>query len=94
MSRRRPDPLDPPDAPPGGWGPDDEPTLADLKHGARQTAERQHGHELGPWSEDPTTASASCLKCAHVVAVNADPAPNGIQVSGRAVAVDCPHKEP
>lgn len=91
--RRRPDPLDPPDEPPTGWG-DKDSDLGDLKSGARTTAERVRGHNLGPWSDGDRRSAADCQRCGAGVSVCPNPLPNGIPVSGQAVAVDCPEAEP
>lgn len=59
-----------------------------LKLEARQAAEFR-GHILGPWSGTAGTDLAYCKTCRCQVAVTPEPAPNSIDIGGRAVAVDC-----
>ena len=59
-----------------------------LKAEARQAAEFR-GHILGPWSGTAGTDLAYCKTCRCQVAVTPEPAPNGIDIGGRAVAIDC-----
>lgn len=52
------------------------------------------GHKLGPWSshvgDDGRRAFVSrCLRCKKGVWVTPDPAPNGIETGGEAVALGC-----
>lgn len=49
------------------------------------------GHVLGTWHDYESSRSmATCQKCECAVWVDAHPAPNGIDVSGSAVAINCP----
>lgn len=59
-----------------------------LKLEARQATEFR-GHILGPWSGTAGTDLAYCKTCRCQVAVTPEPAPNGIDIGGRAVAVNC-----
>lgn len=70
--------------------------LDSLEAEARQAAVRR-GHDLSHWREDreqPARASAqaSCLKpdCTAWVQVQVAPPPNGIDIGGPAVALNCP----
>lgn len=47
------------------------------------------GHILGPWSGTAGTDLAYCKTCRCQVAVTPEPAPNGIDIGGQAVAIDC-----
>lgn len=48
------------------------------------------GHKVCRFvSLSPTRSVASCLKCDSEVYVNASPAPNEIDLSGQALALDC-----
>ncbi len=69
--------------------------LAKLKRQAISSAEF-HGHRLGPWKSNliftaPKRAVelAICIRCGEWVQVDTCPPPNGIDVGGTAVAVDC-----
>lgn len=61
-------------------------------------AAKQRGHRLGKWKAGarPTEQQADCTTdgCDAWVAVDSSPLPNGINIGGPAVAVDCPAKEP
>ncbi len=61
-----------------------------LKVEAGRAAQRRN-HQLGPWSDlDNEKAAAVCEVCGKEAYVDGKPAPNGIDVSGEAVALDCP----
>ena len=69
--------------------------LAKLKHQAESSAEFR-GHLLGPWKSNlifPTSKRsvelAICVDCGEWVEVDTCPLPNGIEVGGTAVAVEC-----
>jgi hypothetical protein len=50
------------------------------------------GHTLGPWEPDAywkDTRHAECTKCGRGVWVDPSPAPNGIDIHGEAVALNC-----
>ena len=66
-----------------------------LKEKAERSAEI-HGHLLGPWKPNlifPTRTRAVelsiCIYCGEWAEVDTSPLPNGIDVSGTAVAVEC-----
>ena len=59
-----------------------------LKSEAEQSAAFR-GHILGPWSGTAGTDVAYCKTCRCQVAVTPEPPPNGIDIGGRAVAIDC-----
>jgi len=60
-----------------------------LKADARATA-TWRGHDLFRFETlSNTTACAMCKKCGMEVFVDANPAPNGIDISGQAVALTC-----
>lgn len=66
-----------------------------LKEKAERSAE-YHGHTLGPWKPNlifPTTSRtvelSMCIYCGEWAEVDTCPLPNGINVGGTAVAVDC-----
>jgi hypothetical protein len=48
-------------------------------------------HTLGMWDTDPLEEKASneCIDCGMAVFVDTNPPPNGIDVSGQAVALQC-----
>lgn len=56
-----------------------------------ERAANDRGHRLKAWSENVmgTTASSACLRCHRLVHVDASPPPNGIDIAGEAVALDC-----
>lgn len=62
---------------------------------ARETA-LWRGHDLGRFEHREGCATATCRRCGALVTVNPAPPPNGIDVMGRAVAVNCgdPHSDP
>jgi hypothetical protein len=62
--------------------------LANLKRQARISAHHR-GHELGEWIDADISAVAYCEHCQQWAYVDAQPAPNGIDISGPAVAVNC-----
>jgi hypothetical protein len=69
--------------------------LKKLKRQAKSSAEF-HGHTLGPWKSNlifPTRTRAVelsiCIHCGEWVAVDTRPLPNGINVGGTAVAMEC-----
>lgn len=48
------------------------------------------GHNLVKWEyPTPTKAVNYCSKCGHYVAVNLKPPPNGIDIGGECVALNC-----
>lgn len=57
------------------------------------SAAQNRGHDLGEWGPgsewDPDASRADCRRCGMSVFVDVSPAPNGIDVSGEAVALDC-----
>jgi hypothetical protein len=64
-----------------------------LKAQARMFAENR-GHEMGKFTSlvntpQRHTAEATCLHCGKTAHVDDNPPPNGINVSGEAVAVQC-----
>lgn len=66
--------------------------LSTLKKKAQQaTAWRGHRMKWGPVYGTPTTQSqnAECRDCAAVVSIHEMPAPNGIDIGGSAVAINC-----
>jgi hypothetical protein len=54
-------------------------------------ATRFRGHEMMPWQHlgDGSSATTECKHCKASVTVDVKPAPNGIDIAGRAVAVEC-----
>lgn len=67
-----------------------------LRQEARLTAVRR-GHELGRFSALAGTnntwnihSTAKCSRCYATVSVYPNPAPNGIDIAGLAVAANCP----
>ncbi len=46
----------------------------------------------GQWVPIPTRAESVCVNCAHDVSVDVNPPPNGVAVSGPAVAVKCEYR--
>ena len=63
-----------------------------LKEEAKQSIEFR-GHILGPWSGTAGTEVAYCKTCRCQVAICDNPPPNGIDIGGRAVAVDCTYQQ-
>jgi hypothetical protein len=64
-------------------------TLERLVRSARETA-TERGHDLPRFRHyAPGKAWAQCRRCGAQVTVNPAPPPNGIDVMGRAVAVNC-----
>lgn len=65
-----------------------------LKSEAREAAHKR-GHQLKPFLRDPLkdtsrkVYSTVCLNCEMGVVVNDRPAPNDIDISGEAVALNC-----
>lgn len=64
--------------------------LTKLKHSAKKTAEFWRRHQLERWSTFDGMAWTQCKVCTANVRVIVKPMPNEINVSGRAVAVNCP----
>jgi hypothetical protein len=61
-----------------------------LKVRAAQVATARN-HRLGMWTDyDDRRAFALCIICGMEAYVDAKPAPNGIDISGEAVALNCP----
>ena len=72
-------------------------TLAQLKKEGHRSA-KMRGHTLGRWKPTSTNrqdraAYATCLRCERVVYVSTHPPPNGIDLGGDAVAMNCRDKE-
>lgn len=65
-------------------------TIERLKAEAREAATRR-GHSLGRFRRGrfDHTAFALCTRCACGAYVDAHPLPNGIDISGEAVAIGC-----
>lgn len=67
-------------------------TVQRLAKSADQSA-RSRGHILKSWrwqgTNDRMTGEAYC-QCGCVAMVDTKPAPNGIEISGEAVAITCP----
>lgn len=66
-----------------------------LKQEARESAEYR-GHTLGEWQKDaywPAVWHNSCTRCGRAVRIDKNPMPNGIDVSGEAVALNCEESE-
>jgi hypothetical protein len=63
------------------------------RHAARSAGWR--GHRLGAWQVDGTgrCSVALCLDCSMGAYVDTAPPPNGIDISGKAVALNCTGKE-
>ena len=52
------------------------------------------GHKLKRWGRiSDTLYRAACSVCGMEVDVNTNPPPNGIDISGEAIALDCPTGE-
>jgi hypothetical protein len=48
------------------------------------------GHKLGKWIfHDGNTAETTCMNCGKWIQVESNPAPNGIDIGGPAVALNC-----
>jgi hypothetical protein len=70
-------------------------TAGKLARQATRAAEFR-GHRLGAWlwhdfAGDKRTGFAQCLDCKREAYVATHPAPNGIDISGEAVALGCDH---
>ncbi len=67
------------------------PYLEVLKESAVEGAEWR-GHKMGPWRlwDFWDTPFCQCQICGAVVQVDGNPLPNGIDISGHAVALNCP----
>ena len=63
-------------------------SLVRLMHEANASA-IWRGHVLGTWTGDGPRVIAECTRCGRTAHVDAEPAPNGIDVGGEAVAVGC-----
>jgi len=65
-------------------------TLKDLKKEAMRSATFR-GHAMGTWIDnaDLQSSQCSCTVCDAGAYVDTDPAPNSIDIHGRAVAVNC-----
>lgn len=69
--------------------------LDHLMNEAREAAQNR-GHTLGPFAPGEFWRErryADCTECGMGVAVDPDPPPNGIDISGSAVALNCTGKE-
>lgn len=65
--------------------------LQRLKAEARGAA-RFRGHTLTPWRPDsywPTVQNAQCTCCGRGARIDTNPPPNGVDISGEAVALNC-----
>jgi hypothetical protein len=65
--------------------------LTRLSRDARAAC-KWRGHDMRPFHPIPYWANvrtSECRKCGMQVAIDADPAPNGIDIGGEAVALDC-----
>lgn len=61
-----------------------------LKRRAESSAVSFRGHRLGYWRNvGNTSAFATCLDCGASAHVCTNPPPNGIDISGSAVALNC-----
>ena len=65
--------------------------LVTLRRVARMVA-KQRGHDLAPFKVHEHRAGTECRRCGATVAVTDQPAPNDIDISGSAVAVNCGDK--
>jgi hypothetical protein len=70
-------------------------TLLGLKRSAT-AATTWRGHKMEPWTAtgSKTRAYRSCRLCGAWVGVNVSPPPNGIEIGGSAVALNCPRVKP
>lgn len=65
--------------------------LVKAKREARKAA-KWRGHDMGKFIPNhywPYQATATCKTCGKTVTADGDPAPNGIDVGGEAVALSC-----
>ena len=64
----------------------------ELEQPARQSAELR-GHKLSDFATGygsrKTFSEAYCVKCSMVVGVDVRPQPNGIEIGGTAIALNC-----
>lgn len=67
--------------------------LSELKREATESAEWR-GHKIvwsAPYhSERTSVQNATCCDCGAEVQINTNPLPNGIDIGGTAVALNCP----
>lgn len=65
-------------------------SVQSLKRSATQSA-RRRGHDMGKWelSDYWRNPVQTCKRCGMRVYVDPNPAPNGIDISGEAVALNC-----
>lgn len=56
-----------------------------MLRGEALSAAKWRGHDMGPF----LGSVAKCTECGRQVHVDLNPPPNGIDISGEAVAVDC-----
>ena len=67
--------------------------LLDLRMRAESACETR-GHRLGKWDtrhgESRSLANNECIGCGAWVQCNTRPQPNGIDIGGTAVALNCP----
>ena len=65
-----------------------------LKLEAIVSAEHYRSHSMGPWEagewNEDTTSYCTCEWCGAHLAVDSKPQPNGIDISGDSVAINCP----
>ena len=58
-----------------------------------ETACQRRGHKLGKWAiyhgESRSLANNECVVCGMEVQCNSKPLPNGIDIGGQALAVNC-----
>lgn len=62
--------------------------VGELKEEALESAEWR-GHDMGGWNSYKAPY-CECVKCGAFVQVDSSPAPNGIDIGGDAVAINCP----
>jgi len=65
-------------------------SLNTLKRESIESCEYR-GHKMGAWTDGPhsLTSECQCTVCNAWVAVETKPLPNGIDIGGTAVAVNC-----
>ena len=69
-------------------------SLASLKRSASEST-KWRGHRMGRWDDagaSLTTSYRECLDCGAYVMVDTRPMPNGIDIGGSAVALNCTGK--
>jgi hypothetical protein len=72
-------------------------SLTELKRSATESCALR-GHEIewaAPWhGETKSIQRGKCRRCDMVVDINTNPLPNGIEIGGEAVALNCPRTRP